>query len=62
MGDHPPITPVRSADRGALGPLDWKIYNFIARNFFATISAKAKFKVLNVLFTLGDEEFTLQGR
>lgn len=40
-GDHPPITPVRSASRNDLGDREWRLYNFIARNFFASISPDA---------------------
>lgn len=40
-GDHPPITPVRSASKTTLKDREWKLYNFIARNFFASISNDA---------------------
>lgn len=42
-GDHPPITPVKTANKGQLRELEWKIYEFITRNFLATISRKAKY-------------------
>ena len=37
-GDHPPITPVKSASRGSLGDREWKVYEFIAKNFLGSIS------------------------
>jgi len=40
-GDHPPITPVKSAFKGDLRDHEWKLYNFIARNFFGSISRDA---------------------
>lgn len=40
-GDHPPITPVKSASRSSLGDWEWKLYNFISRNFLASISHDA---------------------
>lgn len=61
-GDHPPITPVRSADKGELTGLEWTLYQFISRNFFATISSKAKFEIETVNLKIGDEDFTLKGR
>ena len=42
-GDHPPITPVKSASRASLGEREWKLYNFITRNFFGSISPDASY-------------------
>ena len=40
-GDHPPITPVKSAAKGELKDREWKLYSFISRNFMASISDDA---------------------
>lgn len=49
-GDHPPITPVKSASRDDLYDREWKLYNFIARNFFASISPDATYDQVKVTF------------
>lgn len=49
-GDHPPITPVRSASKGSLGDREWKLYNFISRNFLASISPDAIYDEVKVWF------------
>jgi len=37
-GDHPPITPMRSAPRGELTKgKEWKLYDFITRHFIASL-------------------------
>lgn len=61
-GDHPPITPVKSAEKDRLGDLEWRVYQFITQNFLATISKPAKYKVLRVLFKVGREYFELKGK
>ena len=34
QGDHPPITPVRSASEAEIGGGDaWRVYDYIARHF-----------------------------
>ena len=38
VGDHPPITPMRSATRDQLRDAEWKIYDFVTRHFLATVS------------------------
>ena len=38
VGDHPPITPMRSANRHQLRDNEWKLYDFITRHFLATVS------------------------
>ena len=37
VGDHPPITPMRSANRDQLRDNEWKLYDFITRHFLATV-------------------------
>jgi len=38
-GDHPPITPMRSASEAELGHEAWRLYDYITRHFIATVSA-----------------------
>ena len=61
-GDHPPITPVKWAEKDNLDDLEWKMYQFITQNFLATISKPAKYKVLRVTFKVGLEYFELKGK
>lgn len=37
-GDHPPITPMKAATEGELDHDSWKLYDYITRNFIATVS------------------------
>ena len=50
-GDHPPITPMRSATEGSVGGGDaWRLYNAITCNFIGSLSPDAKFESLKVEF------------
>jgi len=65
-GDHPPITPVKAADRDQLRDNEWRLYNFIARNFLASISQDAVYDQIKVQFKVSnkngtDEFFKLKG-
>eukprot|EP00467_Chlorarachnion_reptans_P000495 CAMPEP_0114534280 /NCGR_PEP_ID=MMETSP0109-20121206/27752_1 /TAXON_ID=29199 /ORGANISM="Chlorarachnion reptans, Strain CCCM449" /LENGTH=1001 /DNA_ID=CAMNT_0001717675 /DNA_START=158 /DNA_END=3162 /DNA_ORIENTATION=+ len=57
-GDHPPITPVRSASRHDLGPREWKIYDYITRHFFGTLMGDCKMSDSTVVLDVGSERFT----
>ena len=61
QGDHPPITPVKSASRSQLGDREWKLYNFITRTFLGCISSDAVFDQLKIDFEVGNEYFKLKG-
>jgi len=38
VGDHPPITPVKSASATSVGGGDyWRLYDYICRHFIATV-------------------------
>ena len=37
-GDHPPITPMKSASESELSGDSWRIYDYIVRHFIATVS------------------------
>lgn len=47
-GDHPPITPVKSATKTQLGEREWRLYKFITRNFLGCISQDALYDQVNV--------------
>lgn len=61
-GDHPPITPVKSADESQLSDLEWRLYQFITQNFLATISKSAHYKVIKANFMVGPEFFEVSGK
>lgn len=42
-GDHPPITPMKSATEGDLDHESWKLYDYITRHFIATVSLQKIF-------------------
>jgi DNA topoisomerase-3 len=61
-GDHPPITPVRAANRGELLDHEWKVYSFIARSFLGCVSSDATYDSVAVVFDAAGEVFKLAGR
>ena len=61
-GDHPPITPTSKVpQRGSLQGHEGKLYDFICRHFFATLSRDARISKTKVFFEIGEEVFTVQG-
>ena len=42
VGDHPPITPMKSASESELSGDSWRIYDYITRHFIATVSVSLK--------------------
>lgn len=62
VGDHPPITPTnKTASRDMLHGDEWRVYEYVARHFMATISPDAKITKRAVTFQTGPYEFTLNG-
>ncbi|KAE8634723.1 hypothetical protein XENTR_v10002414 [Xenopus tropicalis] len=57
-GDHPPITPMRSATEAELGGDAWRLYEYITRHFIATISHDCKYLQTSIAFSVGPEKFT----
>ncbi|KAG9487488.1 hypothetical protein GDO78_007378 [Eleutherodactylus coqui] len=57
-GDHPPITPMRSATEAELGGDAWRLYEYITRHFIATISYDCKYLQTSIGFCVGCERFT----
>jgi DNA topoisomerase III len=61
-GDHPPITPMRSASSAELADADWRVYEFVARNFVASLSPDAIFERTAAVYELAcGERFTSSG-
>ena len=62
VGDHPPITPTnKTPSRDSLKTDEWRVYEYVARHFLATISPDAKIAKRSVAFQTGQYEFTLNG-
>lgn len=60
-GDHPPITPMRCASPGELSGEEWRIYDFIARHFIATVSHDCKLLKTSIVIELNEELFHWTG-
>ena len=58
---HPPIHPVKNANREQLEPQEYKIYDLLTRHFLATISKDAVGSETTIKATMGGELFTCQG-
>ncbi|XP_020852077.1 DNA topoisomerase 3-beta-1 isoform X2 [Phascolarctos cinereus] len=61
-GDHPPITPMRSATEAELGGDAWRLYEYITRHFIATVSYDCKYLQNTISFQIGTERFTCSGK
>ncbi|KAK1591975.1 hypothetical protein Q3G72_016967 [Acer saccharum] len=56
-GDHPPITPMRSATEDMLGNDAWRLYQYVCQHFLGTVSPDCKFVRTKVNFSMGGEFF-----
>ena len=62
-GDHPPIAPTRSATSERVGGGDaWRLYDFIARHFIASLSPDCAYDVQRASFACGGEGFAVVGQ
>ncbi|XP_057621533.1 DNA topoisomerase 3-beta-1 isoform X2 [Chionomys nivalis] len=61
-GDHPPITPMKSATEAELGGDAWRLYEYITRHFIATVSQDCKYLQSTISFRIGPEKFTCSGK
>jgi DNA topoisomerase-3 len=62
QGDHPPITPTNKIPSyNDLSGGESYLYDFVVRNFLATISTDAKLKNTKAKFKFGNDSFTLEG-
>lgn len=63
VGDHPPITPTRSATESELGGGDsWRLYEYVTRHFLGSVSPDCKYTRTKITFTAGGEKFFASGR
>lgn len=66
MGDHPPITPCRSARAGELSGDQARVYDLVVRHFIASVSHDAVWRSTRVDFeveVLGDQgKFSVSGK
>ncbi len=60
-GKHPPIHPVRNANKEQLSESEWKVYELLARHFLACISKDAVGTKTTVAVYVGEEEFKCRG-
>mmetsp|Transcript_3626 Transcript_3626/g.11267 ORF Transcript_3626/g.11267 Transcript_3626/m.11267 type:complete len:852 (+) Transcript_3626:59-2614(+) len=60
-GDHPPITPARLATPTQLDSDSWRLYEFIARHFLATLSPDCVYEKTKARFHIGSECFQCGG-
>ncbi|XP_052821520.1 DNA topoisomerase 3-beta-1 isoform X2 [Octopus bimaculoides] len=60
-GDHPPITPMKGASESELGHDAWKLYEYIAQHFIATVSPDCRYMQTTIYFEIGQEKFTCTG-
>ncbi|GFN93894.1 DNA topoisomerase [Plakobranchus ocellatus] len=61
-GDHPPITPMRSATEGELDNDNWRLYDYITRHFIGTISPPCTYLQTTIFFEIGSEKFSCSGK
>ncbi|PSN57539.1 DNA topoisomerase 3-beta-1 [Blattella germanica] len=61
-GDHPPITPMKLANRSDLDGDAWKLYDYITRHFLATVARDCKYLSTKVSFEVGTETFSCTGK
>ena len=59
--DHPPIHPASYGSPEKIGEDAWKLYEFIVRRFFATLTPDAKWNTLKVNMTAKEEPYTATG-
>jgi DNA topoisomerase I len=59
--DHPPIYPTGPARKGELDDRAWKIYELVARRFFATLADDAVSESNRIDLDLGGEPFFVRG-
>lgn len=60
-GDHPPITPMRSATEEGLGTDAWRLYQYICQHFIGTVSPDCRYTRTTIEFTSGGETFHCVG-
>lgn len=59
--DHPPIHPTDVADKAALEPQAWRVYEMVVRRFLSTLAAEAIIESLRVDIDASGEPFYVKG-
>lgn len=59
--DHPPLYPTASPARDSLKPVEWKIFELVARRFMATLSGSAHARSTRVDLDINGEPFVARG-
>lgn len=62
VGDHPPITPMKSATEDQLGRDAWRLYQYVCQHFIGTVSFDCKYVRRKVEFSAGGEVFQCTGQ
>lgn len=60
-GDHPPITPMRSATPRELDGNEWRVYELIARNFLGSLSQHCRYTKTSAVYGIMGETFKCTG-
>ncbi|RWS16329.1 DNA topoisomerase 3-beta-1-like protein [Dinothrombium tinctorium] len=61
-GDHPPITPMRTATQNDFSDRDsWRVYDYIVRHFIGTLSKDLIYEQTTINFLIGEEKFSKSG-
>lgn len=61
-GDHPPITPMKTASMNTFSDRDsWRLYDYIVRHFIGSLSGDCKYEQTTVHLLIGDEKFSKTG-
>ncbi|KAI4310696.1 hypothetical protein MLD38_035652 [Melastoma candidum] len=61
LGDHPPITPVKSASEELIGKDAWRLYQYVCEHFLGSISSDCQYVRTKVTFSVGGEQFHCTG-
>ncbi|KAJ8949800.1 hypothetical protein NQ318_000498 [Aromia moschata] len=61
-GDHPPITPMKTASRNELDGDAWKLYDYITRHFIGTLAKDCKYLTTTATIIINGETFTASGK
>ncbi|XP_066150549.1 DNA topoisomerase 3-beta-1 isoform X1 [Euwallacea fornicatus] len=61
-GDHPPITPMKTATRNELDGDAWKLYDYITRHFIGTLAKDCRFLSTVIKIIINREVFYITGK
>lgn len=59
--DHPPIYPVRAANKNRMKGEKWALYELVVRRFMATLAPDAELRVQNAELDINGEKFLAHG-